>query len=90
MIFHFVLDPREGRNGKRDEDREEIRAHSMCIWLQTISWGVDGSTNIPLKEIFHNSERASDFDPQKYVTNFSRANRFTINPFLMPASLSSH
>lgn len=37
--------------------------------------------DIPLKEIFHT--RAPDFDPQKYVTNSFRANRFTINPFLM-------
>lgn len=29
------------------------------------------------------TRKTSDFDPQKYVTNFIPANRFTINPSLM-------
>ena len=47
------------------------QARNSCRWVECI----------PLDEIFHTKNIR--FDPQKYVTNFSRANRSTINPSLM-------
>lgn len=62
---------------------------SLCCRLSKTEgsfWGLffvcfGFETNIPLKRFA--TRETSDFDPQKYVTNFIRANRFTINPSLM-------